>query len=621
MQKSIPYKTLLIVESPSKCKTIEDILGINYMCVATCGHIRELSIEDDLSNIPQILKSQNIPYIKSSKKMGQIRMIQAAFAKCNGEVIFATDADREGESIAWHVCELLQLSVQTTPRIIFKEITATAIQNAIKNPTKINMNLVRAQQARQVIDFIIGYGVTPILWNALKQSPQVKTNAPKKIVQSAGRCQTPALRIMYDVYCKMQNTMIRPNFKYKCIGEFTKYNIPFTLTKKMATDDVDAFLHIYTDSDTRHEVASLHIFEICPIQTVSYKAPLPLKTTTLQQIGNSYIKLTPIETMAIAQNLYEKGYITYHRTNSTILSSEFKTQAVGFIRTNWNDSYVSTHSTTPLHNNISYDYAHEAIRPVNILLTKLPETHFSKNEQLLYTFIWVRAVCSCMRDSIYEMIRSTITFKGDLDEYIYQYCAYRQKISGWRACVARYGMKTIQAQQSYTDKNDHGENHDPHDPYENPDSVSAINFQSPQYSSDHFTYLQSIVPGTKLPYNTLHCIPVVTNKFTSYTYTTLINQLEKIGIGRPSTFASIVHTLKKREYIQTESPHVEVDEQLKDTPYKEYTITYGGSSQFLTEITTTVSNGSSLSLSSSHNNKHNIYISPTGQAVISALFP
>ena len=164
MLSFVPYKTLLIVESPSKCKTIEHLLGPGYMCVATCGHLRDLAIKSDLSDVPSILSSKEPPYTKSSKKMDHIRNIQTAISKCNGTVILATDADREGESIAWHVCQLFRLSVESTPRIVFNEITQTALLSAIRNPRRIDMNLVNSQQARQVIDFIIGYGITPLLW-------------------------------------------------------------------------------------------------------------------------------------------------------------------------------------------------------------------------------------------------------------------------------------------------------------------------------------------------------------------------------------------------------------------------------------------------------------------------
>ena len=641
MQFSVPYKTLVIVESPSKCKTIESILGIQYMCVATCGHIRDLALYPDLSNVGQMLKTQTIPYTNSHKKTSQIRLLQSAYAKCNGNVILATDADREGESIAWHVCEILGLPIQTTPRIIFKEITSSAIHNALKHPTIININLVRAQQARQIIDFIIGYGVTPVLWNLLKQSPQFKTNndihSSKKIIQSAGRCQTPALRIMYDAYFKMQNVASNPIIKYNCVAEFTRYNMKFRMTKKLSPEEFDTFLDFYTNSETRDQMSSSHIFELHPVQEKIYKPPPPFKTTSLQQAISSYMHLTPYETMEIAQKLYESGYITYHRTESTLISSEFKKSVRTFIQTNWNEAYLSDDKSTLDPSSSHHDYAHEAIRPVNVLIINLPET-FNKAEQLLYTFIWTRAVCSCMQNSVYEMLTSEVTVNTSFSSsnsikqpiYSYIYTAYRQKISGWRACIARYGVKVLQAQQNL--KNELNEVTELDETDRDCHADIIVDFQSPQYNSDHFTYLQSISPGTKLPYKTICCKPVVTNVFVPYTYTKLISRLENMGIGRPSTFASIVHTLKKRDYIQNEQPPLIHDHDPHDNTsehkntYKTHIITnYDHAPESLyTYNSTTISDTANDNLKKTKmakQNKTQIHITSNGENVINALYP
>lgn len=647
----VPYKTLIIVESPSKCKTIEHILGPAYMCVATCGHIRDLAIKPDLSNVPEILSSERIPYTKSSKKMNNIRMIQTAISKCNGTVILATDADREGESIAWHVCQLFGLPVETTPRIVFKEITKTAIQNAIQNPMRINMNLVHAQQTRQILDFIIGYGVTPLLWTWMKTTTSAaigiykpnkntNTNKPTKLIQSAGRCQSPALRIMQEAHDEMQAAALNPVVKYKCVAHFTKYNMPFVMNTRLNPEEVDTFLYFYTDTVTRQRVASSHTFGISDPKPVAYKAPLPLKSTTLQQVGSTYIKLTPSETMDVAQRLYESGYITYHRTDSTCLSEEFKTAAHAFIQSNWNASYISESKTSASNKRAhAADHAHEAIRPVNIIVTSLPDDQFGKAEQLLYSFIWTRAVCSCMCDSVYDKLTATVSVHVKNDDgcdskvpknaiaaatatatYTYVYNAYRQKIAGWRACIARYGMKTLQLSSSSSTEN--GGDGDQDDGDQELDNSKLPNFQAPQYSSDHFTYLQSIVPGSELPYNSIDCFPIITNAVVPYTYTRLVHRLEKMGIGRPSTFASIIHTLKKREYIceassassnkpSTAASKPQSQEQYK---YKRYKITNSPAST----ISDTVDLVSSPSTKS---NPNQIQITDYGQSIIRALFP
>ena len=612
MQK-VGYKTLLIVESPSKCKTIEKILGPAYMCVATCGHIRDLAIRADLSNLPDVISSSWCPpYTKSSKKIPHIRNIQTALSNCNGTVILATDADREGESIAWHVCQLFNLPVETTPRIVFKEITQSAIHTALKNPGRIDMNIVHAQQARQVIDFIIGYGVTPLLWKWMKSSPSSSTSSTKvKVVQSAGRCQTPALRIMYDTHAEMVRSLANPTVKYKCIAYFTKYDIPFSLTIQLHPQDIERFLSFYTNVETRRIVASQHIFTRSEPTTVSYKPPPALKSTTLQQMGSSHLKLAPSETMNIAQRLYEAGYITYHRTESTQVSDEFKRSAHSFICENWGGSYMDTdignNKSGNSGNNTHTDFAHEAIRPVNVLVTTLPTNDdlFGKNEQALYAFIWTRAVCSCMMSSIYDKITANV----NVSEYTYTRNEYHQKFAGWRACIARYGTKLLQQE-----KQQHGEETD-----EDPVSSTTANIE-------YFGYLQAIVSGSVLPYNTIECCPRITNTVAPYTYAKLIHKLEKMGIGRPSTFASIVHTLKKREYIQhvqhnanSDSESNQANQAIKDHP--RYFVTNYGDGAISTVISASSTSPKPSSNKNTNSNSNTIQITPSGQRVIDTLFP
>jgi len=638
MQK-VGYKTLLIVESPSKCKTIEKILGPAYMCVATCGHIRDLAIHADLSNLPDVISSSwSPPYTKSSKKMPHIRNIQTALSNCNGTVILATDADREGESIAWHVCQLFNLPVETTPRIVFKEITQSAIHTALKTPGRIDMNIVHAQQARQVIDFIIGYGVTPLLWKWMKSSPPLTSSSTKvKVVQSAGRCQTPALRIMYDAHTEMVRSLANPTVKYKCIAYFTKYDIPFSLTIQLNPQDIEGFLSFYTSVETRRIVSSQHIFARSEPTTVSYKPPPALKSTTLQQMGSSHLKLAPSETMNIAQRLYEAGYITYHRTESTQVSDEFKRSAHSFICENWGGSYMDTdinnsnsNSNSKSNSNSPSNFAHEAIRPVNVLVTTLPTNDdlLGKNEQALYAFIWTRAVCSCMMSSIYDKITAivNVVVVGYGSEYTYIRNEYRQKFAGWRACIARYGTKFLQQE-----KQQHAEDIDSEqDP--DPDPVAG---------TDYFGYLQAIVSGSVLPYNTIECCPRITNTVAPYTYARLIHKLEKMGIGRPSTFASIVHTLKKREYIQhvqhnsyANSDSNPANQAIKEHP-RYFVTNYGdgrGQSPPQTprcaegfkgapDAPSVVSASTTSPKSRSNTNSNTIQITPSGQRVIETLFP
>jgi DNA topoisomerase-1 len=636
MPPSVSFKTLLIAESPSKCKTIERLLGPGYSCVATCGHLRDLAIKTDLSDVPAILSSRNPPpYTKSSKKMDYIRNIQSAISKCNGTIILATDADREGESIAWHICQLFNLPVETTPRIVFNEITQPALQTALRNPRRVDMNLVNSQQARQVIDFVIGYGITPLLWNKTQTTNPpaslTKQKTKSKPVQSAGRCQTPALRIMYDAYVKMKAAALNPLIEYRCTGHFGKYDIPFSLSKRISCDDIAGFLSFYTQSETSAAVALKHIFERCgDIEEVTYKPPPALKTTTLQQFGSRQLKISPSETMEVAQRLYELGYITYHRTESTNVSDEFRDAASLFVRSNWGDAYIAGKASTK--KTTTTGYAHEAIRPVNIHTVTLPATsnasdsgEFGKNEKRMYAFIWLRAVCSCMANASYEKLTAKVSV---MNTYTYTYSAYRPTFTGWRACVSRMGSKVDHPCQGQDI--DDCQDQDPQDPQ---DQQDQSDFTSPQFSSLYFDYLQSIFSGSSLPYNSIDCLPVVANACRPYTYGGLIRQLEKMGIGRPSTFASILNTLKKRDYITTSTAGLD-DENPLTSHVLESKETYkivnrgngpiGGTATVIstrTGVGTSAGAAGGVGGTKQKTSTGYIQITPNGRQVIEALFP
>jgi DNA topoisomerase-1 len=335
-------------------------------------------------------------------------------------------------------------------------------------------------------------------------------------------------------------------------------------------------------------------------------------------MGSSHLKLAPSETMNIAQRLYEAGYITYHRTESTQVSDEFKRSAHSFICENWGGSYTDTdignNKSGNSSNNNHTDFAHEAIRPVNVLVTTLPANDdlFGKNEQALYAFIWTRAVCSCMMNSVYDKITANVNVVvvGYGSEYTYTRNEYRQKFPGWRACIARYGTKLLQQEK----QQQHGEDIDSEqDP--DPDPVAGI---------DYFGYLQAIVSGSVLPYNTIECCPRITNTVAPYTYARLIHKLEKMGIGRPSTFASIVHTLKKREYIQhvqhnscANSDSNPANRAIKDHP--RYFVTNYGDGAISTVVS--ASTASPKSRSNKNTNSNTIQITSSGQRVIETLFP
>lgn len=226
--------TLVIVESPAKCQKIESYLGPGYRCIASIGHLQSLSSLKDID----ISNNYTPKYSPIEAKKGQIKKIKDLILPAK-DVIIATDDDREGEAIGWHICQLFNLSVNTTKRIIFHEITKNAIQSAISQPTVLNLNLINAQQGRQILDLIVGYKISPILWNQISRT---------KKGLSAGRCQTPALRLIYDNYIEIKNS---PGTKvYNVTGYFTDKTIPFILNHNFNNEDTTTtFLENSVDFD------------------------------------------------------------------------------------------------------------------------------------------------------------------------------------------------------------------------------------------------------------------------------------------------------------------------------------------------------------------------------------
>jgi DNA topoisomerase-1 len=276
--------TLVIVESPAKCKKIEGYLGPGYKCLATYGHLRELP---SLKNI-DIEKNFTPTYsiIDNAIKKKQIELLRKEIKKAN-EVVLATDGDREGEAIAMHVCDLFKLDINKTKRITFNEITETAIQQAIKNPRTIDMDLVHAQQARQILDILVGFKISPILWKFV-------STAKGKNAKSAGRCQTPALRLIYDNEEDIKAAEERK--VYNVTGYFTNANIAFDLNKNYDTEDklID-FLEAVADLNKGNNL----IYTCSQPSKVFKKAPEPFTTSKLQQVASNELHYSPKETMRV----------------------------------------------------------------------------------------------------------------------------------------------------------------------------------------------------------------------------------------------------------------------------------------------------------------------------------
>ena len=257
--------TLLIVESPAKCKKIESYLGEGYKCVASFGHLRELKGLESI-NINSNFKPT---FIQSESKNKQIGVLRKMISEAK-EVLLASDDDREGEAIAWHICDLFKLPLKTTKRIIFHEITESAVKKAVANPILVNMNTVNAQLARQILDLLVGYKLSPILWKNI--SKYTKTGL------SAGRCQTPALRIIYENQKEIENS---PGTKvYNTTGYFTSKNIPFVLEYNHENEET---IELFLEESLNHD----HIYHCGELRNTTKQQPKPFTTSGLQQMASN----------------------------------------------------------------------------------------------------------------------------------------------------------------------------------------------------------------------------------------------------------------------------------------------------------------------------------------------
>lgn len=499
---------LVLVESPAKCAKIESYLGPGYRCIATYGHFREL---DGLKSI-DVKNNFKLSFVSMTEKMKQIQRIRSEIADCPGGVIIATDDDREGEAIGWHICDTFKLAVTTTPRIVFHEITKPAIAAAISKPGTLNMNLVNAQFARQILDLLVGYNISPQLWTHI--SSNVKNSL------SAGRCQSPALRLVYDNQKEIDAAPGK--MVYNITGYFTKLNIAFTLTRQYDTPSV---VEEFLEESVNHD----HVYNILPTKKTTKQPPSPFSTSLLQQKASSELHCSPSETMAICQKLYESSFITYMRTDSKMYSEEFIGKAKEFIGEKWSDKYINpsierlclgasgssssgitdmkkssrASSKSAATDSVKAQEAHEAIRPTKIEIDKIPDT-FTQRERNLYKMIWTNTVESCMAAS--TGISVTATVKAPKNEE-YRYTTELIEFPGWKI-------------------------------------VDGFEQENP-----HYQYLHNIKKNTVIPYNKVKAVATMIDLKSHYTEAGLIKVLEEKGIGRPSTFSSLIEKIQKRGYV------------------------------------------------------------------------
>ncbi len=498
--------TLVIVESPAKCKKIEEYLGPGYKCIATYGHLRTLpsikniNIEDNFhptyAIIDEPIKKRQIDIIKREIKNAK-------------EVILGLDDDREGEKIAYCVSQLFKLDLQKTKRITFNEITESALQNAIRNPRTINMNIVYAQQARQILDVLVGFKISPVLWKLVAQPKG------KDFSLSAGRCQTPALKLVYENQQEINDTIERKI--YNTTGYFTSSNLPFELNCQL--DDEDKMID-FLDASSSFS----HIYNCSLPNQIWKQPPEPFTTSRLQQVASNELHYSPKETMQICQKLYESGYITYMRTDSKTYSAEFLNYVAEYINMTYNALYFndelingkpsdtlldtsdkSNKKKNNVRKNAHIQEAHEAIRPTNISLQMLPENIDAK-EKRMYKLIWTNTMESCMKAASYYSITASISAP---ENNRYSYTSELIDFPGWKIVENKFSRE-----------------------------------------NKEYQYLQTIKKDAPIPYKKICSKVSIKGSKSHYTEARLVQLLEEKGIGRPSTFSSLIDKIQERGYVK-----------------------------------------------------------------------
>jgi DNA topoisomerase I len=489
-------ENLVIVESPAKAKTIEKFLGKNFLVKSSFGHIRDL----DKKEFGVDIKNNYQPnYIISEDKKKVVSELKKN-AKTAKTIWIASDEDREGEAIAWHLMEVLNLPPEVTNRIVFHEITKEAIQNAIENPRRLNKDLVDAQQARRVLDRLVGFEISPVLWKKVRPS------------LSAGRVQSVAVRLIVEREREIINFQSVPFFRVNAVFLVPDVNGKMTALKAELSHrfntsvEAHAFLEKCINSD----------FIVSNIVTKpAKKSPAaPFTTSTLQQEASRKLGFPVGLTMSVAQRLYEAGLITYMRTDSTNLSQLALNAAKKKIAESFGEKYIKIRQYKTKVKGAQE--AHEAIRPTYL---DQEEVEGSPQEQKLYSLIWKRALASQMADAVLEKTTVNISISKASEEFI---------ASGE---VLKFDGFLSVYMESYDDEN---------------------------LSDDEKGLLPPLKANQKLIPDHIQAMERFSQKSARYTEASLVKKLEELGIGRPSTYAPTITTIQQRQYvIKEDRPGVE----------------------------------------------------------------
>lgn len=481
-------KNLVIVESPAKAKTIEKFLGKDFLVRSSMGHVMDLAKKDLGVDIEKDFQPK---YLISPDKRKTVTELKKS-AKEAETIWLATDEDREGEAISWHLVNALKLNEEAVKRIVFHEITKTAIQQAIENPRSIDKNLVNAQQARRVLDRLVGFELSPLLWKKVKPA------------LSAGRVQSVAVRLIVEREEEIKNFKVSSSYKISAKLDIEKKNKKYSVqaelpkrfkTKKEAVD----FLEKCKGAG----------FKVSDIETKpAKKSPAPpFTTSTLQQEASRKLGYSVANTMRIAQNLYESGKITYMRTDSVNMSNMALAMASKEIEKSFGKDYVKTRKYST--KTKGAQEAHEAIRPT--FLNK-KTIQGSEPEKRLYNLIWKRTIASQMSDAQLEKTNIDINISTIKDKRV-----ARGEVIKFDGFLKVY----------HESKDD-----------EKPENLSGV--------------LPPLNIGDVLDLNEMNVIQRFTQHPPRYSEASLVKKMEELGIGRPSTYAPTISTVQKREYVVKE---------------------------------------------------------------------
>ncbi|EME5438116.1 type I DNA topoisomerase [Enterococcus faecalis] len=503
------YKYLVIVESPAKAKTIEKYLGRNYKVVASVGHIRDLP----KSKMGIDIENNYEPHYISIRGKGDVIKSLKAAAKKAEKVYLAADPDREGEAIAWHLAYLLGLDLKDKNRVVFNEITKEAVKAAFKEPRTINVDLVDAQQARRILDRLVGYSISPILWRKVKKG------------LSAGRVQSVALKMIIDRENEIRE--FKPEEYWSIDGNFQKGRKKFKANfwgvdgKKKKLPNAEAVKEITSWIDGKD-------YDVTKVEKKERKRnpALPFTTSSLQQEAARKLNFRTRKTMMVAQQLYEGialgkqgtvGLITYMRTDSTRIADSAKAEAAEFIEKTYGDEF-SAHGGRKAKNTQGAQDAHEAVRPSSVLRTPDEMKKYLDKDQLkLYTLIWSRFVASQMTPAILDTMKVTLQQNG------VTFIANGSKV------------KFKGFMQVYVEGRDDGK-------------------------EDKENILPELVEGDVVKSVDIEPKQHFTQPPARFSEATLIRTLEENGVGRPSTYAPTLETIQRRYYVKLTNKRFEPTE-------------------------------------------------------------